>query len=314
MRKQQTKEKLIRELTEILSGDICLPDAVVHYIDSTLSPTSGQALAEALMDADNCEADTAVELIFFPDAATQERLEPILSEAELTEAEVSEMVHTLSRKSLQARLCFPDQRGQTILPVTETAIRQMMNRLRPTAIISRQIAEAIDHFLPQAEDACRMRVKLRNARIGQTNSQINFLCALVKGLARPSAPQPTRQSDDFWDLLDLAIFLLEQTDPGADIYEALMTHKQHLIKAVRAGEKNQQALASNTVEALIMKGMNVSAIDVAAAREKIDQIDRISIAVYGRTEFLSALAPAGGPMDLSVQDKEDMAAVLRLLS
>ncbi|MFP4533450.1 MAG: hypothetical protein ACLFNS_12285 [Desulfobacterales bacterium] len=314
MIKQQTKEKLIQELTEILSGGICLPDAVVHYIDSTLSPASGEELTKVLMDADNCEAETAVELIFFPDAATQERLEPILSEAILTEAEISEVVHTLSQKNLQARLCFPDERGQAILPVPETAIRQMMNRLRPTVTISRQIAEAIDHCLPEAEDACRMRVKLRNARIGQTNSQINFLCTLIKAIAPPSAQQPSRQPDDFWNLLDLAIFLLEQTEPGADIYEALMTHKQHLIKAVRAGEKNQQALASNTVEALIMKGMNVSAIDLAAAREKIDQIDRISIAVYGRTEFLSALAPAGGPMDLSVQDKEDMAAVLRLLS
>lgn len=310
MSRQQTKAELIQEMMDILGGDIQLSESVVHYLDSTLAVTSGDELIASLMDPDNCEADTALELIFFPDEAVQERLEAILAGTGLTGEDVSEITHTLCKQNLKARLCFPDRRGKAALPVPEAAIRQMISRLHLTRTIPRPIAAAIDQSLADAPSACRVRVKLRNARIAYTNNQIDFLCALIKAIAQPSAQQP----DDFWQLLDLAIFLLEQTEPGADIYDALMAHKKHLIKAIRAGEKNQQALASNIVEALIMKGMNVSAIDVAAARETIDRIDRISIAVYGKTEFLSALAPAGGAMDLSVQDKEDMAAVLRLLS
>jgi len=303
---QQKKEKLVQELMHLLSGDIHLSQSVVHYMDSTLAVTSGEELADALLDPDNCEAETAIELIFFPDEGMQEKLEPVLSEIQLTEADVSEIVRLLSQKNLQARLCFPDQGGNAILPIPETAIRQMAARLRLTRSIPCQIADAIDQSLPDVHSANLTRIKLRNARISQSDNQIGFLCELI----RTSGRQP----DDFWQLLDLAIDLLEQTDAEADMYDALMAHKQFLIKAIRVAEKNQQTLASNTVEALIMKGINVSAIDIEAAREKIDRIDRISVAVYGRTEFLSALAPSGQSIDLSVQDKEDMAAIRRLLS
>jgi hypothetical protein len=306
MTEAQQKNKLMQALRDILSGDIHLSASVVHYMDSTLAVTSGEELAHALSDPDNCEAETAIELIFFPDEAIQEKLEPILSEIRLTEADVSEIVRYLSQQNLQARLCFPDLRGQAILPVPDAAIHKMAARLRMTRSIPGQMADAIDATLPDTHSANLTRVKLRNARIAQSANQIDFLCKLIRGLGQ--------QLEDFWQLLDLAIDLLEQTEPQADMYDALMAHKQFLIKTIRAAEKNQQALASNTVEALIMKGINVSAIDVGAAREKIDQIDRISIAVYGRTEFLSALAPAGQSIDLSVQDKDDMAAIRRLLS
>ena len=306
MTEAQQKDKLMQALRDILSGDIHLSASVVHYMDSTLSVTSGEELAHALSDPGNCEAETAIELIFFPDEAIQEKLEPILSEFRLTEADVSEIIRILSQQNLRARLCFPDRPGQAILPVPEAAIQQMAARLRMTRSIPGQMADAIDASLPDTHSANLTRVKLRNARISQSANQIDFLCKLIRGLGQ--------QLEDCWQLLDLAIDLLEQTEPEADMYDALMAHKQFLIKAIRAAEKNQQALASNTVEALIMKGINVSAIDVEAAREKIDQIDRISIAVYGRTEFLSALAPAGQSIDLSVQDKDDMAAIRRLLS
>ena len=304
MTEAQQKEKLMQAVKDSLSGDIHLSASVVHYMDSTLAVTSGEELAEFLMDTENCEAETAIELIFFPDEAMQEKLEPFLSDIRLTEADVAEIARILSQKDLQARLCFPDQRGQAILPVPETAIRQMMARLRLTHSIPAQMAGVIDQFLPDVHSAYLTRVKLRNARISQSANQIDFLSSLIKASGE--------RADDFWQLLDLAIDLLEQTDPEADMYDALMAHKQFLIKAIRVAEKNHQTLASNTVEALIMKGINVSAIDIEAAREKIDRIDRISVAVYGRTEFLSALAPSGQSVDIS--DKEDMAAIRRLLS
>lgn len=308
MTERKHKENLINHLIDLLSGEIILSEDVRHYIDSTIAAASGNELFEALMDPDNCEAETAIELIFFPDELMQEKIEPILAETHITESDQAEIINFLCRQNMCATICFPDQRGKASLPVPESAVRQLIARLHLTRSTPRQIAGIINQCMPDAQAACRTRVKLRNARISESPNQIAFLSSLIQALSEKF------DENDFWPALDLAIDLLEQTDPDADIYEALMAHKQFLIKSIRAAEKNHQALQANTVEALIMKGINISSTSIEELRNKIDRIDRISIAVFGKTEFLSALDPAGQPIDLGVQDKNDIASVLKLLS
>jgi len=306
MAEQSHKKILIDRLIGMLSGEIVLSDDVRHYIDSTLAPASADQLAEFLTDSDNCEAATAIELIFFPDEAMQETIEPILAETDFSAEDPSEIAASLCKRQMRAIIGFPDKRDKVALNVPAFAVRRLVDRLHLTRVIDRRLSETIKRLVPDAHAAARVRVKLRNARISQSKNQTGFLCSLIQALYN--------KSEDFWDCLAFAIELLEQTDPEADIYRALMAHKQFLIQSIRAAEKNRQALASNPVEALIMKGVNISSVDTEAAREKIDRIDRISVSVYGRTEFFPGLEPSEQSLDLDIRDKEDMASVLRLLS
>ena len=308
MATQKNKEILINLLADLLTREISLSNDVRHYIDSTFAVASIDELIEALMDPDNCEAATAIELIFFPDETTQEQIEPILAKTNITESDEADIIRRLCRQNICAPISFPKRRGKANLPVPESAVRQFIARLHLVRSIPQRLAAIIDECIADAETACRIRVRLRNARIAQSENQVDFLATLIQSL------RATSGDDHFWPLLDLAIELLEQTDPAANIYDALMAHKQFLIKSIRATEKNHQALESNTVEALIMKGINISSDSIDAARKKIDRIDRICIAAYGKTEFLSALDPAGQPIDLDVQGKDDIAAILKLLS
>ncbi len=306
MANQHYKKKLIKQLVDILSGEINLSRDVIHYIDSTLAPASGDQLVEFLMDPDNCEAETAVELIFFPDEAMQEKIEPILAQTGFSPEDQTEIANLLCSKNLQVKLCFPDHQSKVPLTVPESAIRQLIARLQLHRRINPQVSEVIDRFITDTRAARRVRVKLRNARIEQSGKQADFLCSLVQTLYG--------KSDEFWNSLDFAIDLMEQTDPEADMYEALMAHKQFLIKAIRTAEKNQRALQSNTVEALIMRGINISSVNTEEARNSIDRIDRISISIYGKTEFLPGLEPSEQSIDLDIRNKEDIASVLRLLT
>ena len=69
-------------LTEKIAGmcqeGFSLSDAVLHYIDSTFSNPSVEELEGVIADESNCEREPLMELIFFPDEATQCKLEEIL--------------------------------------------------------------------------------------------------------------------------------------------------------------------------------------------------------------------------------------------
>ena len=69
---------LADRILEILEEGIFLSDEVVQYIDSTFSNPSIEEFKEILQDDSNCEKDSLVELLFFPDVSLQYQLERLL--------------------------------------------------------------------------------------------------------------------------------------------------------------------------------------------------------------------------------------------
>jgi len=306
-----------------LTGGIELSREVVDYIDSTLAPGSTEALESLLSEADSCETDAVIELIFFPDTSLQEKIEPIAEQAGLTESDLSEIKQALNRENIKARIRFPDQRQTLSLQVPSSAIDQLIARLHLTRQLDEHLARAISQAGLDARTTRQVRVKLRNARIAQSETQVNFLSRLIDRLAQQfdlnpktdAAETDTMESGaaEFWKTLDFVLYLLEQTETDADLFAALMAHKKLLIRAIQTAQKNQSALSSNTVEALIMQGVSIPSISIESARETIDRIDRTSLLVFGRTEYLPPPEAAAPSMDLSVGEASDLQAMMRLL-
>ncbi len=84
---QKKCELLAEEIASILKEGIRLSPDVLHFIDSTYSNPSPQELANILEDESDCERDTLVELIFFPDESIQVRLEDLLERLDLGKKE-----------------------------------------------------------------------------------------------------------------------------------------------------------------------------------------------------------------------------------
>jgi len=307
MSNEPHKTTLIRELANLLRAGIDLNREVCHYIDSTLAPSSAGEFVTMLTATDNCEAETVIELIFFPDQAMQEQLEPSVGAAGFSKEDEWEIAEKLCRAKISAPIRFPDHRGEARVGVSESAIGQLVARLNLTTRLAPAIAQAIDQAVSGPETACRIRVKLRNARIMQSGNQIDFICRLIQQIF-------PKNTDEFWKTLDLAIYLLEQIKADADIYGALMAHKKLLVQSLQAAEKNREALASNTVEALIMSGTPIISICVDSARETIGRIDRISLLIYGKTESFPFPETVRQTVDLADADKGDIGAIMRLLN
>ena len=71
-------------------------------------------------------------------------------------------------------------------------------------------------------------------------------------------------------------------------------------------------LARHNVETLLLRGERVSCIDKAAARKKIQIIDRISLAVFGKTEFFDMMPV--GEQSITLERKADIDKLIEELS
>jgi hypothetical protein len=118
------------------------------------------------------------------------------------------------------------------------------------------------------------------------------------------------------ETIDFAIYLLEQTEPEANLYEALMAQKRLLVRALYTAEKSRERLSSNTVEALIMQGISIPSICPEAVGRQIGIIDRISLLLYGKTEHYPHPSAAGQSLTMDAEEAEadNIGAMRRFLS
>jgi hypothetical protein len=308
----EQKDELIQILESVLSRRIRLNPEVLHYIDSTLAPGSARELCALLSDSGNCEAEAAVELLFFPDRALQESIEPVLAEAEFTTEEAREVTEALCRKNMEATVAFPDHRGESRLRVPATAAAQLVARLNITRRIDPQLQDAISEAAADPSVVSRLRVRLRNAAIQQSETQIAFLSALLRNAAADA-----EASRPLLELLDLSLYLMEQSRPDADLYAVLMDQKKLLIRSLYAAEKSRAQLAEKPVEALLMQGTPISSINPEEAGQQIAGIDRVSLLVFGKTEHYPPPEAVRRPVGLELPDTAEaggIQAILRLLS
>jgi hypothetical protein len=78
---------------------------------------------------------------------------------------------------------------------------------------------------------------------------------------------------------------------------------------LQKAKKLDNQLIQHNVETLLLKGERVSHIDRTDARKKIKIIDRISLKVFGKTEFFD-LMPTG-EQSISIEGKDDIDRLIK---
>ena len=86
------------------------------------------------------------------------------------------------------------------------------------------------------------------------------------------------------------------------MFKALMTKKRFYFQSLQKAKNLDIQLRKHNVETLLLRGKRVSYVDRADARKKILMIDRISLAVFGKTEFFD-LMPAG-EQSITLENKD----------
>jgi len=276
-KKKHKIQILENAIVHLMDSGIILDGAVVHYIDSTFANPCAENFRQILLDADNCEAGTLYELIFFPDLQMQEQLEPVLEAHVFDDNDVETAITLMQQKKIQTRIRFPDSRGELSVHAPDTAVRRLIERLNIATPIDARIIKTLQDTVPEKSDAYRIRVMLRNCRVLFSDPFVHVLCRCIAIMY----PTSTYFRPAFAFLLDF----LETANPAKEIYAGLMHKKQILGNMILQAEKKEQILEKTSVEAAMLTGLRIPAIHIGEARKKISLIDHLCLSIYGTTDL-----------------------------
>jgi len=294
--------QLADKIRIILGNGITLGDDVAHYIDSTFSNPTIEELQAILQDDSNCEKDSLMELLFFPDETMQLELEEMLESFRLGKPDEDKVSDALCRESLQVLMRLPENRGTIDLVLPHEVAPGFIARLHIAKHLDAKLREVINKRA--AEDAANdYKVKIRNSRFLPDEKKIHFLCEFFEKLKT--------QSHDFNVCLDFALSFLDELKQDQDLYPALMAKKRFYLRSLQKAKKLETQLEKSNLETLLSQGKRVILVDKADARRKMLIIDRISRAIFGKTEYIEDLHPDGNPIELhSDQEIQDIIKTL----
>ena len=271
------KAKLLADrILKILEDGIFLSDEVIHYIDSTFSNPSIGELKDILQDDTNCEKDSLVELLFFPDRQLQYQLEDLLENETFEKEDEKKVLEHLCRNCLEQEFHFPEGRGSFSLEIPEAMAHQFIKRLNISKQIDRHLLSTIKNNTT-ANTKNTFTVRLRNSRFAMTNKPLRFLSDFFE--------KWETEDNGVFKYFDFILLLLEELREEDDIFEALMKKKRFYLKHLKRAEKFEEQLLRTNMETLMLKGQTAAFIDKNEARENMATIDRICQTVFGKTEY-----------------------------
>jgi hypothetical protein len=225
-----------------------------------------------------------------------------MGETRLQKQDEQEIQDMVCAKTFQARIRFPDDRGTLGMEVTVSNVAQFIMRLNLLRGLDPKLSASIAEYVPVTFQT-RCRVRLRNTKPIISENKILFLLAFFEKLQI--------ESDEFWDYLDFILSFLDECKDEPDMFQALIAKKRFYFRSLQKAKNLDIQLTKHNVETLLLRGKRVSYVDTADARKKILMIDRISLAVFEKTEFFDLRPP--GEQSITIEGKEDIDKLIKEL-
>ena len=295
--------QLADEIRNILANDITLSDEVIHYIDSTFSNPTTAELQSILQDDSNCEKDSLMELLMFPDETMQLQLEPLLERIRCKKGDEKFVVDKLLRDPVRVAIRFPTDREAMRLTVTEEVACQFISRLNISKHLDPNLLEALNLYNDE-NISNRIKVKLRNSRSSFSGGKNEFLGLFFEKF--------DSRDNDIFECLEFVVGFLEDLEQSNDIYQALMATKKFYFISLQKAKQLETQLQKHNMETLLAQGKRVVLIDQKDAHKKMRIIDRISRAIYGKTEYFEPLNEGEEYLELS--SNQNVQDIIRTLS
>ena len=280
MKSDDKNKALADKLIEILRGGLTINSATQHYIDSTFSNPSIDALAALVRDETSCETDSLVELLFFPDESVQLQLEEMIDSVCFEKHDEGALQAMVCTQLFETPICLPEGRGSFKMAVSPSNVAQFIAHLNLSRPLDSKLRSAITSYVDQRLQT-RCKVRLRNARPISSPAHILFLIDFFKKLRT--------DPDGFFDCLDFILSFLAEIEDEPDMFQVLMAKKRFYLGSLQKAKNLDIQLAKHNMETLLSKGKRIPYVDQADARKKIRLIDRISLTVFGKTEFFDMM-------------------------
>lgn len=300
--KMTDKERLPASvISDILSGGLELNDATLGYMASTFGEATPEMLQSIIQDQANCEKDTFLELIFFPDEVCQIQLEDMLITEQVTDQD--KVVQHLEQMIDHVEIRFPRDMRKIRVAFTPDLAEQFVSRLRIWNNPDPELEHAVRENV-QPERIGPVLVRLRNADIQRSPHIIRFLCHFFAKM--DSGEQ------DYLNYVDFLIRFSSTLHDTIDIFKALMERKKSCLDAVEKAVAYEKQLTRYNMEVMILKGARNPCISIEDAERTITIINRIAFTLFGRSDYPEACRQE---VDLGVCRKnDDLQRVIRRMS
>ncbi len=267
-------QSFARLLRELLAQGFPFGSELKNYTELTLGTAEFGQVREVLEDEDNCERDPLLDLLLFPDAALKSSLEALLPDTEEQRRLPALLLEEFTADPPESGVLFPDS-GQSIrFRLSPDLAQRFLGRLHLDTLIAPRILQAVGEF--GADMRFHLRTRLRCVRKPLSDGDVELICGFCQRF-----PAPEQIFSRHFDLL---LNILESIGEGQDPFQGLMSQKRLTHQMIKQVEDFQQKLQREPIEALMMRGERCPSIDIDAAMEQMAQIDRISLALFGRTE------------------------------
>lgn len=293
---------IAREIAEILQQGLRIDAAVQHYIDSTFSNPTLTDIETIINDDANPDKDALIELLLFPDEAIKAHIETLLDNTCFDKQDERQIIEDIASQNFPASFHLNDNEVLS-LGMSASEIRLFVSRLNISKPLNAQVAAVIDQYVDESLKSV-VKVRLRAGAESFLEKDIPLLCDFLEKMRS--------QRRLFLKSLDFFLLFLNEVDDPQKIYEKLIDRKWFYFQNIQKSQGVEEQLRKNNIETLMMQGIRVTLIDEADAREKMEIIDGICRALFGKTEYFSSM---GGQVDSAqFHQDDDMNDVIRKLS
>ncbi|MDL2122110.1 MAG: hypothetical protein LWX51_03295 [Deltaproteobacteria bacterium] len=263
---------LAEKIEQIFRDGFVLSSDVMHYIDSTFSNPSINELEEIINDEHNCERDSLVELLFFPDESVQIELEEFLESKDFKKEDEEKVINYILNKKLVTTIRFPESKDSLKFFVPKSSAIQFISRLNLSRKLNKRLLKAINKFVSDKRRT-PVKVRLRNAMTVLSENKIKFLCSFFEKIKV--------EENYFFKCLDFILDFFDGIKDDINIQQPLVERKRSLFQNLQKAVKFEELLNKNNLEELISRGVRIPHISKEDAMNNIVIIDTITLAVYG---------------------------------
>lgn len=245
-----------------------------HFILSTIFISDIRELETIITDPSNCESDSLIELIYFPDESVQLRLEDRLeSETFQQKDEETVLKHLLSYRG-NTLVRFEGLQTVLTIKTLETGARAFLERLNITRHLDPELIRVIDHRAGKKEGR-KYKVWLRNMVMDIRERDRVFIKDLFLNM--------DARQDGFDKYLYFSLRFLEESQNDADLFQSLMQLKNRCLRHLRQSDRLEAYRRDHNIETLMAHGIRIPHTDKQALLLQIALADDICLALFNRS-------------------------------
>lgn len=246
----------------------------LHFILSTIFISDIRELETFLTGPSNCESDSLVELIYFPNESIQLRLEDRLESESFQQKDQPIILEYLLSCRGKTLVRFADLESVLKIQTPESGAQAFLERLNISRHLNPELREIIDRIAGKIQGR-KYKVWLRNMTMDLRERDICFIKKLFLKMAA--------RSTNFHEYLSFSLRFLEESRNEADLFQSLKQHRARCLRHLGQNDRFETYRREHTIETLMAHGIRIPHMDKKALLFRVTLVDDICLALFNRS-------------------------------